>query len=359
MAKKILIVVSAKHASGYYRMVQAGNLLENMGYKVNYTKCVEDGIGIDWDIIEQDYDTAIFQYGFSNKIAAMIDKFNRAGTYTVLETDDDYYHIPASNKSFWQLHPKMICYNVLDKPHGVPIKEIYIQHLEHQINFTIDNFKRAASIASMLQVSTPELAEYYSSLNDNIVVLENCIDNRLYDCVKKEKHDDIVMGWFGTPTHYMDLRFIIGAIPDNVTFLTYGHTDLNKQVFNSADNIISNGYYDLFDLPKIIAKMDFGVVPLEENKFNNGKSDLKGLEFAAMSLPVIASPVAPYKRFIRHNVNGLLVKNNNGKEWVKAIKLLANDKDLRDRLGNEAKKDAIKRDIRNNINDWVKAWRLE
>jgi len=76
-------------------------------------------------------------------------------------------------------------------------------------------------------------------------------------------------------------------------------------------------------------------------------------------LPVIASPVAPYRRFIRNMENGILLKNNNGKNWLKAINLLANDKDLRIRLGKEAKKDAIKRDIKSNIYKWVKAYGLE
>lgn len=355
MKKKILIVKSARHASTYYRLVQPANILLEMGHSVRETQCIDEK-GIDWSVIERDYDIAIFQFGFLYNVINLIKRFKKLGVLTILETDDDYYHIPAGNKAFWQLHPRVICYKVMypDKP----IQEVYAEHNYH-VNHFMDNFKWAASNVDILQVSTRELAQYYSALSDNIVVLENCIDNSLYDKVEKKEHDGVIVGWFGSATHLMDIRFLVGAIPDNVTFLTYGHSDLDKVVFAGNKNVVSKGYFDLGDLPKILSQMDFGVVPLEDNKFNDGKSDLKGLEFAAMGLPVIASPVAPYRRFIRHMKNGILLKNNNGKNWLKAINLLTKDKDLRIKLGKEAKKDAIKRDIRKNIHKWVKAYGLE
>ncbi len=357
MAKKILAVISATHASAYYRLIQPLKVLEYLGHKVNYTFLDNGtGAGIDWDIIEQDYDIAIFQFGFHKRVLSLIKRFKSQGTFTILETDDDYYHIPSTNKSFWQLHPRVISYIVTRE--GKPAQEVYVEHNYH-VNFAIDNFKKSASEVDLLQVSTQELANYYSSLNNNIVVLENCVNNQLYNCIEKEKHNGVVMGWFGVPTHAVDLRYTVGAIPDNITFLTHGHTELNNTVYGGMKNIISTGYFDLMELPKLLSEMDFGIVPLEDSLFNAGKSDLKGLEFAAMSLPVIASPVAPYRRFIRNMENGILLKNNNGKHWLKAINLLANDSELRERLGREAKKDAIKRDIINNIDKWIKAYRLE
>jgi glycosyltransferase involved in cell wall biosynthesis len=74
-------------------------------------------------------------------------------------------------------------------------------------------------------------------------------------------------------------------------------------------------------------------------------------------VPVVASDIAPYRRWIKHGVNGFLAKN--GYDWVRYLARLTGDKDLRLAMGREAKKQAVKRDIANNIGNWIKAYNLE
>ena len=55
-----------------------------------------------------------------------------------------------------------------------------------------------------------------------------------------------------------------------------------------------------------------GLAAIEENDFNDSKSELKWLEYTAMGIPVIASKFGPYKRAIEHGKTGFLV---NGADW--------------------------------------------
>jgi glycosyltransferase involved in cell wall biosynthesis len=66
-----------------------------------------------------------------------------------------------------------------------------------------------------------------------------------------------------------------------------------------------------------------GLCPLEDNVFNQSKSNLKYLEFAANGLPVVASAVEPYAKSIIHGETGLLVAA--GESWVDAINSVTDD----------------------------------
>ena len=123
--------------------------------------------------------------------------------------------------------------------------------------------------------------------------------------------------------------------------------ELNKQIkFKLL--IIGNFTYDLpgIDLKLIqwskeseikdLQKIDIGIYPLTQDKWVLGKSGLKALQYMALGIPTIATNVGTNPGIISHMKNGLLVKTD--KEWVEAIQTLANNPDLRAKIGLEARK---------------------
>ena len=106
----------------------------------------------------------------------------------------------------------------------------------------------------------------------------------------------------------------------------------------------------------IISQIDLGLVPLIDNKFNQGKSDLKGLEFGAGHVPVIASRVAPYIRWIENGVNGYLA--NNSKDFIKLINRCINDTSLMNYLSINARNKALLRDINIGIKQYIDLYNI-
>jgi glycosyltransferase involved in cell wall biosynthesis len=49
------------------------------------------------------------------------------------------------------------------------------------------------------------------------------------------------------------------------------------------------------DYPKLLAPIHVGLVPLTRNDFNEAKSYLKGLEYAASGIPFVATPTEEYR----------------------------------------------------------------
>jgi glycosyltransferase involved in cell wall biosynthesis len=377
--KKLLFIVGTPWASGYYRMTQAQTTLKKLGYftdavffnTVDPRDLTATLFNTETKINLKDYDTFIFQMVWHRALNDVIRQLNGLGKFTVMELDDQYDHLPSTNPSFWSFHPRGML--VEDKEGNRAIRmqpqqfklthtakgQTYVRNkkLEPKINPALDNMRQAMCLVKQIQVSTPELAEYYSKYNDNIVVLENSIENEYYDKVPKIKNEIPIVCWFGTRTHIEDLRIINGCLPDNCKLLIAGFPEvIEAGLFKYHQNIELIPPYKLEELPTILAKGDIGIVPLVECKFNDGKSDLKGLEFGAMSIPCIASDVAPYRRWIRHGENGYLVKGNKAKFWMRYLRELVDNKELREKMGVEAKKDAMERDINKYIKHWEEVY---
>jgi glycosyltransferase involved in cell wall biosynthesis len=84
-----------------------------------------------------------------------------------------------------------------------------------------------------------------------------------------------------------------------------------------------------------LAALDIGLLPLEDNAHDRGKSPLKLLQYAAAGVPMVASPVGMDPAVFRPGENYLAATADD--DWIDAIKRLVDDPDLRTRLGMAAR----------------------
>ena len=85
-----------------------------------------------------------------------------------------------------------------------------------------------------------------------------------------------------------------------------------------------------------LADADIGISWLPADSWSEGKCGLKVLQYMAAGLPVIANPVGMQKTLVRHGETGFLVETPD--EWVDAARQLANNADLRRRMGLTARR---------------------
>jgi glycosyltransferase involved in cell wall biosynthesis len=86
---------------------------------------------------------------------------------------------------------------------------------------------------------------------------------------------------------------------------------------------------------KVLDMADVVIAPLADNEFNKCKSELKQTDCWTRKLPVVCSDIIPYNVYGRHMENCILIpaKKNADKDWIKYLKRLILDADLRKRLG--------------------------
>ncbi|MRR12221.1 glycosyltransferase, partial [bacterium] len=124
----------------------------------------------------------------------------------------------------------------------------------------------------------------------------------------------------------------------------------------SHDHIRHISTVELDHYAELLAGFDIGIAPLIDNKFNSCKSDLKFLEYSKIGMPSVLSKVAPYMRSVRHGENGFLATNT--KDWLKYLRTLIKDAELREAMSARAWEFAQGRLMSRNIEKWLRAYGL-
>jgi hypothetical protein len=102
-----------------------------------------------------------------------------------------------------------------------------------------------------------------------------------------------------------------GAHPQHVSFA--------ERIGVSNDQVTTLPLVDHEDYPDIL-DFDIGIVPLRHTPFNQAKSDIKGMEYAASGIPFIAQRIDAYQELYDSLGIGRLADKANS--WLKHIRTL-------------------------------------
>lgn len=207
------------------------------------------------------------------------------------------------------------------------------------------------------------LAAYARQYNSNVVVNPTTIDtervhliNPLPDPVPaclpvrqaSPKHhgipaqgrDEVVIGWTGSHSTLKYLESIESVLQTvehefpHVSFLVIADRKpdlkLTRLIF-----IPWNKETEASDLLKI----DIGIMPLPDDEWTKGKCGFKALQYMAMEIPCVVSPVGVNTSIIEHGVNGFLAASE--KEWADYLRTLISDAEVRKSLGKAGRKKVI------------------
>ena len=212
----------------------------------------------------------------------------------------------------WDLGDDHILYNHYKENDLV---KIMIEHLE---------------IADAVTVTHERLEKEARKYNNNVHVLPNAIPRYGQFLFPKQHDDKTRLFWAGSVTHDNDLKLLRRPLQlikrDNVKFIMGGFQHNHPVWKEMAKHFTGNSSFNtevLEFMPvdkyyALYSKCDISLIPLVENKFNIHKSNLKILEAANISAPVIVNRVHPYLDFPEELVNYVDMYNT----WYKQINKL-------------------------------------
>lgn len=170
-----------------------------------------------------------------------------------------------------------------------------------------------------------------------IEVIPNGIDFEEWDKVLvSHKKKKVVIGWAGGQAHARDLNILKDVIPEilkrhnNVEFVFWG---MFPEFTEPTGRIIHNKKWVGIDkYPQELGNcaFDIGLAPLEDNVFNRCKSNLRWLEYSALKIPTVASPVEPFNK--TQSGDSILYAKT-AQEWIDNLDLLIKNKTKRMMLG--------------------------
>jgi len=214
-----------------------------------------------------------------------------------------------------------------------------------------------AKEADLITCATEFLKKEYEKINPNVVVLPNCVDPFYYPEPIENEEDVIRIGMTGSVgvtndiealkpiiAHYENdprVRLVLLSVPPK------GQNDIYKELYSeqyaywSSVNIewhpfakVDEYYEKLNDL-----KLDMVIIPRADTYFNRCKSNLKFLENSMLEIPTIGQSFStkdsPYE--VNPEDSKHLLLASNADEFIEKIELLIKDKDLRKKMGKDAR----------------------
>ena len=191
------------------------------------------------------------------------------------------------------------------------------------------------------------LANYARQYNDQVVVLPTVVDTKIHQPpnAKGQKPKAIpkafgsqkpTIGWTGSHSTLFYLDEITPILQDlekemDFEFLVIANKNPELPLKNFRF-IPWNKTTEIEDL----CQMNIGIMPLEDTEWSKGKCGFKLIQYLALGIPAVASPVGVNSDIVQEGVTGFLT--NSPEEWKIHLKKLLEDKTLRNKLGYNGRK---------------------
>lgn len=130
----------------------------------------------------------------------------------------------------------------------------------------------------------------------------------------------IVIGWTGshsTLRYIEDLFPVLRQLKQKHDFDFHLISDLPPSEIPSFVSFVKWSKQSEID---DLLQLDIGLMPLADDRWAKGKCGFKALQYMALGIPALVSPVGVNPKIVDHNVNGFICRDN--EEWFRYLDLL-------------------------------------
>ncbi|MDW7695798.1 glycosyltransferase family 4 protein [Flammeovirgaceae bacterium SG7u.111] len=176
-----------------------------------------------------------------------------------------------------------------------------------------------------------------SEYNRSVVCNPTTIDTEHYhNKVNPQAAEKPIIGWTGTLTtakYLQELVPILGGLEQDFEFeFQMISNEAPKFDLESFKFIPWKKESEIEDL----LQFNVGVMPLTDDIWANGKCGFKALQYMALGIPAIVSPVGVNTKIVDDGVNGFICEHP--EEWYEKLSKLLASPELRKQMGAEARK---------------------
>lgn len=178
------------------------------------------------------------------------------------------------------------------------------------------------------------LREYAEQFSSNVVVIPTVLDTRRYRIKQHTNLPTVTIGWIGgwsTLGSLKDLESVFSSLAERYDLKVKVVGAKNIDSFRPQNVTVEHKLWNLSDEIADLHSFDIGVMPLPDNEWERGKCGFKLLQYMAVGVPAVASPVGVNIEIVEDGKSGLLA--NNEQEWVENLGRLIEDPSLRKQIG--------------------------
>jgi glycosyltransferase involved in cell wall biosynthesis len=206
----------------------------------------------------------------------------------------------------------------------------------------LSRLKHILKKAGLIIVENDMNKEFSEQFNKNVIIITGPIECSRYKPSIKSNNEKIVIGWIGSPNSSIYLSLVEKPLKK----LSEKYPAKFELLLIGAPAVDMPGV-DLYIQPwtidteiALLDKFDIGLMPLYNDPWCLGKGGYKILQYMAMGIPTIASPVGINCELIKNGENGYLAGNED--DWIKYLEELILNKERRKQLGALARQIAVR-----------------
>jgi glycosyltransferase involved in cell wall biosynthesis len=200
------------------------------------------------------------------------------------------------------------------------------------------------------------LCNYARQFNQHVVLNPTTIETELLhnpSIYKKELSTHVTIGWTGshsTLKYLAEIEEVLRDIEQNIPAIKILIIANQKPqlALRTAEFIPWQKQTEAVDLLKI----DIGIMPLPDDEWTKGKCGFKALQYMAMGIPAVVSPIGVNSIIIDHGKNGFLAKTK--ENWLNYLSQLISDVELRKTMGKYGREKVIRHySVRSNSSNFL------
>ena len=183
-----------------------------------------------------------------------------------------------------------------------------------------------------ISVGNMYLYNYAIKYNKNLVLNPTCVDTEFrHNIIQSHDTEKVCIGWtgsFSTLVYLNQIVEVLQKLEKKYSFDFIIIADKNPSLPLKGFKFLKwNKETEITDL----LQFNIGIMPLLDTEFERGKCGFKIIQFLALGIPAVASPVGVNKKIIEENKNGFLCETR--EQWYIALEKLLCDKALREKMG--------------------------
>ncbi len=170
------------------------------------------------------------------------------------------------------------------------------------------------------------------------------INTDFYKPIETRKAGKLRIGWSGSHhTNVYALPLLEKILQKLATVIDFEFIIISNVNPNLNWNAVNIKFIEWTSETEVegLQLFDIGLMPLKDGEFERGKCALKAVQYMAVGIPALVSPVGVNEMIIEHGVNGYHCKSDD--EFVEYLQKLALNDELRIQMGKNAVKTVIEK----------------
>lgn len=191
--------------------------------------------------------------------------------------------------------------------------------------------------AHAVTVGNMYLKEFASKYSSNVILLPTVVNTAtVHGKIQEQMISHPSVGWTGSFSTliYLDLLVpVLKRLQEKIDFTFFVIADKDPGLPLKNYQFIP---WSIETETEDLLKFHIGLMPLTDDPITKGKCGFKAIQYMALGIPAIVSPVGVNTDIVDEGINGFVCTSE--EEWENKITLLLSDPDLRKQIGAAARK---------------------